>query len=210
MNTLDSIMQGKSDKAIGGHGYTVYYDKWFAPIRNEVRVILELGIGGENTHNGGGSLRAWEEYFPNALVYGVDMYDKSSNDTLRIKTFKGSQDDAEFLNDLISRIGNPDIIIDDASHRSPETVNSFKILFPHLKQGGIYVIEDTFCSYWTHYGGSPGLNTNAPVTIMHYMALLSHQMQRLDLAIQQYKPSELVEMIDNISFYRSLIKVEKK
>ena len=39
--------------------------------------------------------------------------------------------------------GRPvDLVIDDASHRYPETVASFEVLFPRLRTGGLYVIED--------------------------------------------------------------------
>jgi len=35
-----------------------------------------------------------------------------------------------------------DIIIDDASHASYHQQNSFKVLFPSLRPGGLYIIED--------------------------------------------------------------------
>lgn len=35
-----------------------------------------------------------------------------------------------------------DLVIDDASHRYDETVASFELLFPRLRPGGAYVIED--------------------------------------------------------------------
>jgi predicted O-methyltransferase YrrM len=41
-----------------------------------------------------------------------------------------------------------DLIVDDASHLYPETRASFELLFPHLRPGGAYVIEDWG---WAHY-----------------------------------------------------------
>ena len=35
-----------------------------------------------------------------------------------------------------------DLVIDDASHLFPETCVSFNLLFPRLRPGGLYVIED--------------------------------------------------------------------
>jgi predicted O-methyltransferase YrrM len=35
-----------------------------------------------------------------------------------------------------------DLVIDDASHRYDETVASFEVLFPRLRPGGVFVIED--------------------------------------------------------------------
>jgi predicted O-methyltransferase YrrM len=42
-----------------------------------------------------------------------------------------------------------DLIVDDASHLYPETRASFELLFPHLRPGGAYVIEDW---NWAHDG----------------------------------------------------------
>jgi predicted O-methyltransferase YrrM len=42
--------------------------------------------------------------------------------------------------------GRPiDLVIDDASHRYAATVASFEVLFPRLRPGGLYVVED-----WCH------------------------------------------------------------
>lgn len=39
--------------------------------------------------------------------------------------------------------GEPlDLVIDDASHRYPETIASFEVLFPRLRPGGQFIIED--------------------------------------------------------------------
>ncbi len=34
------------------------------------------------------------------------------------------------------------MIIDDGSHISEHIITSFKTLFPHLKKGGLYFVED--------------------------------------------------------------------
>jgi predicted O-methyltransferase YrrM len=44
--------------------------------------------------------------------------------------------------------GELDLVIDDASHRYEETKRSFEILFPLLRPGGVYVIEDWS---WAHH-----------------------------------------------------------
>lgn len=35
-----------------------------------------------------------------------------------------------------------DLVVDDASHNLPETIASFNVLFPRLRPGGAFVIED--------------------------------------------------------------------
>lgn len=55
------------------------------------------------------------------------------------------QADVATLTELVEREfgGAPlDLVIDDASHFGPETRTSFNTLFPRLRPGGLYVIED--------------------------------------------------------------------
>ena len=47
-----------------------------------------------------------------------------------------------------------DIIIDDGGHHMHEQITSFETLFPHLKSGGLYIIEDLHTSYWLSYRGN--------------------------------------------------------
>lgn len=47
-----------------------------------------------------------------------------------------------------SRADEPiDLVIDDASHRYHETLASFEVLFPRLRPGGWYIIEDWAADY---------------------------------------------------------------
>lgn len=145
----DIFIRHHCDKGSTGHNYTPYYEETFDKIRNNHLIVMELGIGGyEHPERGGQSLRAWKEYFPNSSIHGVDLYDKKALEEERIKTHICSQDDALALTHIIRGMGEPNIIIDDASHYSSLTISSFQILFPLLASGGIYVVEDTHVSYW--------------------------------------------------------------
>lgn len=138
----DLAIKYGTDKKIanGGHGYTRYYSRFFEPIRFNNLNVLELGV------REGWSLRMWHEYFPNSFVWGIDNNEEKkcpiafSEDKIRFRT--GLQDDYDFLTNLSKEAGAFDIIIDDCSHISDLTIKSFEILWPLLKSGGIYVIED--------------------------------------------------------------------
>lgn len=137
------------------HGYLDYYERHFAPLRAQARIVLEIGIGGyDDPEIGGASLRMWEAYFPNAAIHGLDIHDKSPHSKGRVRTHQGGQDDAGRLKALIAEIGAPDIVIDDGSHVSQHVIASFKTLFPLLADGGVYAIEDLQTSYLPIYGGS--------------------------------------------------------
>jgi hypothetical protein len=139
------------------HWYTRHYDRHFGALRDEPVKLLEIGIGGyANPDAGGGSLRMWKNYFPRGLVYGMDIYDKSPSQESRITTVIGSQDDAAFLRAFAEEHGPFDIVIDDGSHINEHVLFSFDVLFPYVRPGGWYAIEDTQTAYWPQYGGVSG------------------------------------------------------
>ncbi|KAA2256349.1 class I SAM-dependent methyltransferase [Solihabitans fulvus] len=144
----------QSDKW-GSHWYTPNYERYFAPYRDARVKILEIGIGGYgDPQAGGASLRMWKHYFRRGLVYGMDIHEKTGIDEPRLRTIVGDQSDAALLDSLGASLGPFDIIIDDGSHLNEHVITSFHALFPHVRPGGLYVIEDTQTSYWPGWGGS--------------------------------------------------------
>lgn len=113
---------------VNGHCYGDFYDDLFSKYdRNAPLNILEIGT------QKGGSLCAWQDYFPNAKITGVDIVDvvkpeyKRESITYILSDIKQWKSDEEY-----------DIIIDDGSHFLEDVlyvVNNFK--FKTL------VVEDT-------------------------------------------------------------------
>lgn len=66
--------------------------------------------------------------------------------------YETSQDDAPTLAEVLARetSGPLDLVVDDASHFYDLSRRSFEILFPRLRPGGVYVIEDW---NWAHTPG---------------------------------------------------------
>jgi hypothetical protein len=121
------------------HNYLVYYWMHFRDIRFDVRNVLEIGLQTDR------SIRMWEEFFPNAVIHGVDIDPRCKQfEGERRKMHIGDQSDEVFLQHFLAEAGKPfDIIIDDGSHLVEHQLKSFKVLFPALSDHGIYVIEDT-------------------------------------------------------------------
>ena len=165
-----------SDKQ-GSHYYTQHYQRHFEALRRKELNILEIGIGGyEDPKSGGASLRMWKAYFPESRIFGIDIYDKKYHDEERIRTFQGSQTDANFLKRVVEEIGPVDIIIDDGSHYNTHVIASFQTLFRLLAPKGIYVVEDTQTSYWSsvagvQWGGSSDLT--AAYTSINFFKVLN-------------------------------------
>jgi hypothetical protein len=138
-----------TDKSSLHHFYTRYYEQYFSGRRTEVRRLLEIGV------RGGCSMKMWKEYFPNAMIFGVDINRNTKQfEDDHTKIFIGSQDDPKFLDDVALASGEPfDIVIDDGSHECKHQIASFLALLKHVRDGGIYVIEDLNTSYFAKFGG---------------------------------------------------------
>jgi len=146
-------------------GYIRHYESRFDSIRLNVTKILEIGVETGKSH------RMWLEYFPNATVYGLDIFNESDRSNYvrefnrlqqsckhldRSILFKGNQENEDDLRKFIDLYGSDfDIIIDDGGHTMKQQQISLKCLFNHVKPGGYYVIEDlhTCSGQWqTLYG----------------------------------------------------------
>lgn len=198
----------KSDKW-GRHCYTEHYRTHFRKFKYKKIKLFEIGTGGYNNPDiGGNSLRMWKRYFLFGRIYSIDIYDKSFFEESRIRIFQGNQTDEIILNNIIDQVGEPDIIIDDGSHINEHVIKTFKVLFPKLKSGGIYVIEDTGTSYWPGYGGDSE-NLDNPSTIMNYFKKLTDCLNHQEFVKPDYIPSGFDKTIYSIQFYHNLIFIFK-
>ena len=206
LNKLAQIY--KCDKW-GQHFYTPHYQTHFRKFKYKKIKLLEIGVGGYHYPNvGGNSLRMWKRYFPFGKIFSVDIYDKSFVEENRIKIFRGGQTDEKVLENMVQQIGQPDIIIDDGSHVNEHVIKSFEYLFPKLKTGGIYVIEDTQTSYWPDYGGD-SQNLANPSTIMHFFKKLTDGLNHEEYLKKDYSPSFYDKNIVSMHFYHNLIFIYK-
>jgi hypothetical protein len=122
--------------------YLDIYNKHFEKDRNEVKTFVEIGI------LNGSSLKMWRDYFPNATIYGIDIDPRcSSYESDRIKVFIGDQNDDIFLEKIKNEIGEIDILLDDGSHITSHQIKTFNYLYPSIKKGGFFAIEDLRNSY---------------------------------------------------------------
>tara|TARA_B100000963_G_C22455876_1_gene593331 strand:- start:24 stop:866 length:843 start_codon:yes stop_codon:yes gene_type:complete len=121
-----------------GHGYDIFYEKFFKENRAKNLNIMEFGI-----HHGD-SLAALSCYFPNAKIIGVDRNPFSSNyQSKRIRTLHCDVSSEKNLENLSVYLDKDyDYIIDDASHNPVHQKLTFFSMFKNLKSEGIFVIEE--------------------------------------------------------------------
>jgi len=117
------------------HTYLPVLHHHFEARRLAVKQVIEIGVQTER------SVCMWADYFPNAIIYGVDIDEECKRfESDRVKILIGDQGDAAFLRSLP---GDVDIIIDDGSHIPKHVMLGVEVLFRHkLKRGGLYVVED--------------------------------------------------------------------
>jgi MycE methyltransferase N-terminal len=199
-----------SDKWASFHWYTQHYDRHFARFRAKPIRLLEIGIGGyQYEDRGGESLRMWQRYFPRGLVYGLDIFAKPGVCGPRMRAVQGDQSDPEFLDELGRRLGPFDIVIDDGSHVNDHVKTSFGSLFPHVRLGGLYVIEDLQTAYWPGYGGDDQDLVNADTSIRMLKGLVDGLNYQELPESNRKTPSYTDQYVAGLHFYHNLAVIEK-
>lgn len=181
--------------------YLDIYERYFASYRNTPVRMLEIGV------NEGGSLDLWRRYFgAEAVIFGIDINPACTNvvtppNQVRI----GSQDDRAFLQSVIGEMGAPDVVLDDGSHIAKHQRASFEILFPLLKEGGIYVIEDLHTAYWpADYDGG----YRRPGTAIEYVKQMIDDMHAWYHGEPTATPAK--DRIGAIHIHDSIVVIEKR
>lgn len=122
--------------------------------------VFELGIWD------GGSVAFWSECLRPSKHVAIDIQQKQDSDYFRryvaargragrIATYWGvDQADRPQLLDIASRefTAPLDLVVDDASHLYEPTRRSFETLFPLLRPGGLYIVEDWAWEHWPDFG----------------------------------------------------------
>lgn len=199
--------------------YFEVYERYFAPLRDHPVKMLEIGV------DRGGSIAGWKKYFGEAeLDYtGFDI-NPDCNRFVRagVKIVIGDQMDAALLAE-VARAGPYDIVIDDGGHVTGQQIASLEHLFPAVRDGGYYVIEDTHTSFWPSYHSNftIGSTTVRGGFLDFAPALLRSQMEfwwSPDSGARSLQPREDRPSLDlgthakeiyAMSFYDSLLVIEK-
>src|SRR5690349_9455306 len=134
-----------------GHAYAIIYNDLFRPLRDKPIRLLEIGLSIGGPEFGASkdrevsnipSIRMWHEAFPRAHLYGLDICDFYKFETDWFTFIQADTGDADALAKIRALGVEFDIIVDDGSHASYHQQLAFDILYPLLKAGGFYIIED--------------------------------------------------------------------
>lgn len=185
---------------------------WAARPGFQARNVLELGIFD------GGSLAFWVETLNPSKIVGVDLQRKTNSEyfsrylasrglSQRVKTYWGvDQSDATALHEIAQTEfdGQLDMVIDDASHFYSLTKASFEILFPLLRPGGLYVIEDWAWGHWPEFYGMsrPWTSENEPTR------LITELMQACG-SVETQSAGDATGSIASVLVYQGFVLIER-
>ena len=199
-NLIEIASKYKSTKKM--MGFIDIYNYYFNTIKDKNLNIFEIGV------ETGESLRMFSDYFNKSNIVGLDIENKDYN-IERVEIFCGDQSDKKTLNRIIEKYKTFDVIIDDGSHKNKDVINSFNHLFPYLKFGGLYVIEDLQTSYIPNWGGD-GVNLNNKKTTMNFIRSLADRMHYQDIDNPFYQKHDFDGLIEFVHIYRNIAFIKKQ
>ena len=142
------------------HAFYTMYGQFLIPYykRKPDMKMLEIGLGCDMNYEPGASVALWKKLFPKANLweaeYNATCVDISTKQGKLdgFNTLVGDQGNNATLDGWIEKSGGEfDIIIDDGGHHNCQIMASFIKLWPTIKPGGLYFIEDLSVGKWRGY-----------------------------------------------------------
>lgn len=133
------------------HRYDIMYDMFLVPYykKKTNMKMLEIGLGCDMNYGPGASVQVWKKLFPKAELWEAEYVAecvkkaKERGQLDGIHTLVGDQGNTTVLDGWIQESGGEfDVIIDDGGHKNCQIYTSFMKLWPTVKPGGLYFIED--------------------------------------------------------------------
>ena len=209
-----------TDKASTAHGFAEIYEREL-PAPDTVSTerplrILEIGV------ESGASLRMWRDWYTaengarRAAVIGVDSNPACLGCKEEgIDVILADASDAAFAEALGSASGPFDVVVDDGSHKCQDQVASFRALWPYVRAGGVYVVEDLHASYFPEY--QVDLEAGVKEGVMDYLlkglldAVNGHGKDWAALGVNpEHVPGSYEATIESVRFYRHVCFVWKR
>lgn len=182
--------------------YLDIYHRHFARFRGASPVVLEIGV------LLGGSLDMWNSYFGQGCkLFAVDinpLCKRFENENTKI--FIGDQADAAFLTNLRDNLPRIDILIDDGGHWANQQINTFKELFPHISDTGLYLCEDLHTSYIKEYDGA---YQKAGTFVEYSKSLIDQLMAWHSQEPDRFKVDDFTRSTYAMHYYNGVLLIEK-
>ena len=182
--------------------YFGVYERFFGKYRgSDDFKMMEIGI------SQGGSLDMWRAYFgPGALIVGVDIDPRCRGyEGGRTLVRIGSQEDGGFLHELIDEFSSFDVVLDDGGHTMSQQLTSFEALYPIVRPGGVYMVEDCHTSYHSQFGG--GLQQRG--TFIEFAKRKIDELNGFHIHSSPELLTDFTRTTTGMSFFDSIVAFEK-
>ncbi len=186
----------KSDEGRATYKHKHYqriYEEHLSRFIDEPVTLVELGIGY------GGSLQMWRSFLGSKCsIIGIDKHGQLCFEDNQIHCIASDECNISSLG-----LKDIDIFIDDGSHICSNQINTLNSMFPMIKPGGVYIVEDTHTSYREDYGGG----YNKPGTLIQYCKSLIESLHHQE--DERIEFPSFIQSIDSIQFYRTMVIIRK-
>lgn len=128
--------------------YFPVYEELLRQYRGKEITIVEVGVFN------GGSLFMWRKYLgTKARIIGIDLNPKAKAwENHGFEIYIGDQANQYFWQEFFSKVGSIDILIDDGGHTNLQQITTVHCAVPHIREGGILIVEDVHTSYFKEFG----------------------------------------------------------
>lgn len=189
-----------TDKASTFHDYLRIYSRIMSPGQNVM--LLEIGWGD------GASMKMWRDYFaPGSVIVGIDIEPKEEIPGVYFEHVDAT---APIVQEHIGDYGLFDFIIDDGSHMSPDVIATFQLLWPLVKPGGFYIIEDLHVSYHRDWKGNPNPDLPGPGGYPTSMQFLRELADDVHYGHAGAGPDKFTVAVQSLTFHPGLAIIEKR
>lgn len=189
------------------HKYTHYFDiyeKHFSKFIDKHPVILEIGVFK------GGSIEMWNYYFDNKCeIYAIDInpnvLELQKDFGNNVKIIIGDQGDPNFWNTFRENGIKFDMVIDDGSHLMNHQILTFNKTLSIIKDGGVYLCEDTHTSYLKKFNSC----LNDPKSFIEYTKKIIDYLHYYHIENPQFT-RKFRKNIFCVTYYDSIVVVDIK
>lgn len=197
-----SSFTATSDKGYW-HRYLPFYERYFDRLRDENLRVLEFGV----FH--GDSMRFLAERFPGVELHGADILPRQPEwpDLPNVSYHLVDQAQPDLVRRLLAHLGELDLIIEDGSHEPWHQRNCLVTALPHLRSGGLYILEDLHTSKPAHpLAQVPGTRGyvncyNVLLALEHLISsgrTLTHQTLAALTERSMFTPEQVVDLFDRV------------
>jgi hypothetical protein len=204
--SLDQIgLRAGTDKSSAHHDYLNFYEPFFAPWRDRAPRVLEIGIFN------GASLETWASFFEHGAIIGADIDPgtrRLATDRVAIEIL--DQGNVEGLVRLGVKHGPFDLVIEDGSHMWEHQITTLRTMFPFVRDGGLYVVEDLQTNYGTAAAVYRGAASLSCVEYLKMAVDLRVADGAIDINAQEDAFLRTYARAMTLSFYRGCCLIQKR